>query len=154
MSTGEKIASVVPADVKLTPAEADAIVEIAYVTIAADRKLDAAEVDAFRAVLERLRGATVDSGELDVVLDQMYARVERVGEKLDEHLRALGAEMSPSARELAYKVAYAMGIADLDSSDEEFELDLQLVDALELTSDRAEELADDVMRTLNPEEEN
>ena len=154
MSTGEKIASVVPAGAKLTPAEADAIVEIAYVTIAADRKLDPAEVDAFRAVLERLRGATVDSGELDVVLDQMYGRVERVGEKLDEHLRSLGAKMSPPARELAYKVSYAMGIADLDSSDEEFELDLQLVDALDLTSDRAEELADEVMHVLNPEEEN
>ena len=153
MSTAEKIASVVPAGAKLTPAEADAIVEISYMTIAADRKLDPAEVDAFRAVLERLRGATVDSGELDVVLDQMYARVERVGEKLDEHLRALGAKMSAPARELAYKVAYAMGIADLDSSDEEFELDLQLVDALELTSDRAEQLADDVMGILNPPED-
>ncbi|HEY1957904.1 MAG TPA: hypothetical protein VGH28_19925 [Polyangiaceae bacterium] len=153
MSNGEKIASVVPTGAKLTPAEADAIVEIAYVTIAADRKLDPAEVDAFRAVLERLRAAPVDAAQLDVVLDQMYARVERVGDGLDEHLRALGTTMSPGARELAYKVAYAMGVADLDTSDEEFELDLQLVDALDLTTDRAEALADEVMSVLNPEED-
>ncbi len=152
MSVAEKIAGVVPAGVKLAPAETDAIVEIAYVTIAADRRLDRAEVDAFRAVLERLRGAPVESAEVDRVLDEMYERVTRAGDALDDHLRALGATMSPPARELAYKVAYAMGVADMDASDEEFELDLQLVDALELASDRAEELQDDVMAVLNPEE--
>ena len=152
MSTAEKIAAVVPAGAKLTPAETDAIIEIAYVTIAADRRLDPAEVEAFRGVLERLRGDAIDAIEVNHVLDEMYARVERVGDGLDEHLRGLGAKMSPSARELAYRVAYAMGVADLDASDEEFELDLQLVDALELTTDRAEDLQAEVMGILNPEE--
>jgi hypothetical protein len=150
MSTGEKIASVVPAGVKLVPAETDAIVEIAYVAIAADRRLDPAEVDAFQHVLEKLHGERVDAVELNEVLDKMYVRVERAGDGLDDHLRALGAKMTPAARELAYKIAYAMSVADLDASDEEFELDLQLVDALELTSDRAEELQEEVMTVLNP----
>jgi len=150
MSSAEKIASVVPAGVKLASAETDAVVEIAYVTIAADRKLDPAEIDAFQAVLERLRGEKVDASEVDRVLDQMYVRIARVGDGLDDHLRALGAKMSVPARELAYKVATAMSVADLDASDEEFELDLQLVEALELASDRAEELQEEVMSVLNP----
>jgi len=152
MTTGEKIASVVPAGAKLTPAETDAIVEIAYVTIAADRRLDPAEVEAFHAVLERLRGEPVDAIEVNQVLDQMYVRIERAGDGLDDHLRALGAKMSVPARELAYKIASAMSVADLDASDEEFELDLQLVEALDLSSDRAEELQAEVMAVLNPPE--
>ena len=58
----------------------------------------------------------------------------------------------PVPRELAYTVAYAMGLADMDSSDEEFELDLQLQDALEISNERAEALAEQVMAVLNPHE--
>lgn len=139
-----------------TPQEIDAIAEIAYLTIAADRKLDEQEIEAFRRVIERLRGLPLPDGALDRVLDEMYGRAERArsdeGERAryaDERLRALAAKMSPPARELAYRVAYAMGMADMDSSDEEFELDLQLMDALELPSDRAEQLQDEVMAVLN-----
>jgi hypothetical protein len=138
-----------------TPAEIDAIVEIAYLTIAADRRLDELEIGAFRRVIERLRGQPLSDGALDRVLDEMYGRAERArgGDEgargyADERLRALAAKMSTASRELAYRVAYAMGLADMDSSDEEFELDLQLVDALELTSERAETLADEVREAL------
>ena len=67
----------------------------------------------------------------------------------DERLRTLAGKMSTPARELAYRVAYAMGLADMEASDEEFELDLQLVDALELSNDRAEELVDEVMAIMD-----
>jgi hypothetical protein len=150
MSAAESIARVVPDDVRLSPVESDAVVEIAYVTIAADRRLDPAEVEAFRAVIERLRRAKVAQAELDRVMNEMYGRATVTREEGDEHLRALAAKMSVPARELAYKVAYAMSVADLEASDEEFELDLQLVDALELTSDRAEALQAEVMAKLNP----
>ena len=149
----------------LTPAEIDAIVEIAYLTIAADRRLEEEEIGAFRAVVERLRGAPIPDGALDRVLDEMYARAERAREDgrsgladnersryADERLRLLASKMTTPARELAYRVAYAMGIADMESSDEEFEFDLQLVDALELSNDRTEELAAEVMDVLNPPE--
>lgn len=149
-SSSEQIARVVPDGARLSAAEVDAIVEIAYVTIAADRRLDPAEIEAFGAVIERLRGKAVGDGEIDRILDEMYERTAAGREESDEHLRALAGEMSAPARELAYKVASAMSLADLDSSDEEFELDLQLVEALELTSARAEELQDEVMSALNP----
>jgi hypothetical protein len=149
MSIADQIARVVP-EKQGTPAEIDAIVEIAYLTIAADRRLDDAEIAAFRVVVERLRGQPIPDGALDRILDEMYARAERSRGQQDERLRYLASKMSTEARERAYRVAYAMGLADMDSSDEEFELDLQLVDALELTSDRAEELADEVRETLTP----
>jgi len=39
-------------------------------------------------------------------------------------------------------------MCDLDSSDEEFEFDLQLIDALELTADQASQLAEEVQELL------
>ena len=155
MSSAESIASVVPEKSGLPAAEIDAIVEIAYLTIAADRRLAEDEVSAFHRVLERLRGASVAAGELSRVLDDMYGRADAARDEhgyADDRLRALATKMTTPARELAYKVAYAMGLADMDSSDEEFELDLQLQDALEISNERAEALADDVMAVLNPPE--
>jgi len=152
--SAEDIALVVPGKSDLPPSEIDAVVEIAYLTIAADRRLADEEVAAFHRVLERLRGASVAQGELDKVLDDMYDRADKArGEHgyADERLRALAGKMSVPARELAYKVAYAMGLADMDSSDEEFELDLQLQDALEITNERAEALSDEVMAVLDPQ---
>jgi hypothetical protein len=159
MTNAETIGRVVPLGEELTASEVDAIVEIAYLTIAVDRRLEAEEIDAFKSVVERLRGAPVERSALDKLLDDMFARADAArgseGEQsgyADERLRALAGKMSVPARELAYKVAYAMGLADMESSDEEFELDLQLVDALELTNERTEELAGEVMDVLNPPE--
>lgn len=162
----ELVPDVVPASgVGLSDKEADAILEIAYLAILADHKLSDDEIEAFRGVVSRVRAiigadpsspyrkpsdpvvAVLSNAELDVVLDDLRARTERV--EADERLRVLAQGLSPAARELAYKIAYALGLADMDSSDEEFEFDLQLVDALELPTDRAEELGDDVMAVLN-----
>lgn len=157
-SATDLIAQVVPESTKLSTSEIDAILEIAYLTIAADRRLQDAEIDAFRGVLERLRAQSVAQSELDRVLDEMYTRAQAArdanGERgyADDRLRELAAKMSAEARELAYKVAYAMSMADMDASDEEFELDLQLVDALEISNERAEDLQGEVMTALNPDE--
>jgi hypothetical protein len=160
MALTELIARVIPKKHD-SPAEVDAIAEIAYLTIAADRRLADEEVEAFRAVVEQLRGVKLPDGALDRVLDEMYGRAERARGRedgsrgyADERLHALAAKLSPPSRELAYRVAYAMGLVDLDASDEEFELDLQLMDALELSSERAEELADEVRDAFqgDPEE--
>ena len=91
--------------------------------------------------------ASLSNAELDRVLDELRVRTEHV--QADERLLVLAKGLSPVARELAYKVAYALGLADMDSADEEFEFDLQLVDALEFPTERAEELSDDVMAILN-----
>lgn len=152
------IGRVVPDGVELSSPEVDAIVEVAYLTIAVDRRLEGEEIDAFRSVVERLRKQSVEQAALDKLLDEMYTRADAArgkddetrGGYADERLRALASKMSVPAREVAYKVAYALSLADMESSDEEFELDLQLVDALELSNDRTEELAAEVMDVLNP----
>ncbi len=158
-SAAEYVTKVLPADAKLQPAEIDAILEIAYLTIAADRRLSEEELDAFRALFERLSGSKgpVSRSKLDATLDDMYARADMARESSragydDETLRKLAAKLGAPAREIAYKVAYALGLADMDTSDEEFELDLQLVDALELTNERAEGLANEVLAVFTPDD--
>lgn len=168
MTTAPAIAArVIPTDVPLTEAETDAVLEIAYLAIAADHTLADAELDAFRQIMQKLaslphRGdayragagkdaAPVSDRKLNDMLDKMNARVER--KDVDEHLRTLAKGLSAEARGIAYKVAHAISLADMDSSDEEFEFDLQLIDALELSTDTAESLVSDVMSAMYEPEE-
>lgn len=157
-SATDFISKVLPASATLDAAEVDAILEIAYLTIAADRRLSDSELEAFGAVVERLRsGGPVSRSQLDKTLDDMYARADSARESSrsgydDERLQQLGTKLGAPAREIAYKVAYAIGLVDMDSSDEEFELDLQLVDALELSNDRAEALANEVLTAFTPDD--
>ncbi|MBK6696157.1 MAG: hypothetical protein IPG50_28760 [Myxococcales bacterium] len=135
----------------LSKAEADGILEIAFLAIAADRKLHDEELVAFRAVAGRLRqlsgsaaAPTVSDRDFELILERFGPDLDR--EVAEEHLRARGAELTrPEARKLAYKVAYALALCDLETSDEEFEFDLQLIDALALTTEEADALEDEVL---------
>ncbi len=156
-------ARVIPNDVPLTQAETDSVLEIAYLAIAADHKLADSELDAFRQIMQKLdslpkrggdayragpasEGAPVSDRKLNDMLDKMNARVDR--KDVDEHLRELAKGLTVEARAIAYKVAHAISLADMDSSDEEFEFDLQLIDALELSTETAESLVSDVMSAM------
>ena len=135
----------------LSKAEADGILEIAFLAIAADRKLHDEELVAFRAVAGRLRqlsgsasAPTVSDRDFELILERFGPDLDR--EVAEEHLRARGAELTrPEARKLAYQVAYALALCDLETSDEEFEFDLQLIDALALTTEEADALEDEVL---------
>lgn len=135
----------------LSKAEADGILEIAFLAIAADRKLHDEELVAFRAVAGRLRqlsgsasAPTVSDRDFELILERFGPDLDR--EVAEEHLRARGAELTrPEARKLAYKVAYALALCDLETSDEEFEFDLQLIDALALKTEEADALEDEVL---------
>ncbi len=147
MGAAELVPRVIPEGFSASASEGDAILEIAYLAIFADHKLSDDELDAFRGVVGRIKGTVPSPSATDALLDELQSRVG--GGDPDERLRAVAAPLSPAAREIAYKVAYALGLSDMDSSDEEFEFDLQLVDALELSNDRAEDLADEVMQLFN-----
>jgi len=173
MATAEQVGNVVPSNLDLTPKERDAVLEIAYLSIAADRVLNEEEVEAFRAVASRLRGESAPMGEaeLGALLDRFTNRLEHTKatmvpgddaedseterEKLlraeaDERLRALCVDLPRAGtRELAYKIAYALALCDLESTDEEFEFDLQLVDALNLSIDKSAQLADEVVMAFS-----
>lgn len=137
------IVRVVPPGLKTTKAERDAILEIAYLAVAADHKLSDDELDALSRIASKLHGAEQN---LNDVLGRFGERREQ--QEVETRLRELGASLSPAARSLAYRVAYALAMCDLDTSDEEFEFDLNLIDALDLTSDQAAQLADEVQRVL------
>lgn len=146
----ERIARVVPPGLRTTPAERDAILEIAYLCVAADHKLADEELAALRQVAGKLEGR----GPLtEAALDELLGRFAewRAPGEIPELLRGLAAKLSPAARTLAYRVAYGLAVCDLDTSDEEFEFDLQLIDALELTADQASALAEEVQGALQGE---
>jgi tellurite resistance protein len=149
---------VLPAQAQLTVGEADAILEAAYLMTAADGTIDEAETEGFRRVASRLRGLAVGSAkpvndrDLEALLKRFGTRSEHA-ERV-ERLAALRKQLErPEARELAYKVAFAMSLADLEASTDEEELDQELVIALGLTEDKVAELADQVYEVLGADDE-
>lgn len=153
MSTpaAENAPRVVTPGVPLTPAEAEAILEIAHLAVAADRKLSDDEVTAMRGIVARVRALAAKqklAPDAKVSERDLWALVDGYGERdreqADGRLRELAAALSPAARTLAYRVAYALSTCDLDAADEEFEFDLQLIDALELSDEQVQLLQAEV----------
>lgn len=163
MATIQQVQNVVPArgTLVLTAGEREAILEIAYLAIWADHKLRDEEIAAFRAVASRLRDLVAKDGaasgelsdrDLNAILDRFAKGLERA--EADERLRVLCAGLTRTApRGLAYKLAYALSLCDLETTDEEFEFDLQLIDSLKLTQDEASTLADEVHDVFGSVEE-
>jgi DnaJ-domain-containing protein 1 len=145
---------VLPSQSDLTVSEVDAILEAAYLATAADGHLSPDEYEAFRAVAEKLRGLAAGVakplGDADLAkLFERYAvrsdhaaRQERIGALRDQLKRA-------SSRELAYKIAFAMGLCDLDANDEEAAYDDELVAAFGIADERADALAAEVYAALD-----
>jgi tellurite resistance protein len=149
-----QVQRVLPTVGKFSVTEADAILEVAYLTTAADGRLSDEEYESFRDVASKLRGMA--AGTTGTVSDQALNKLfERYAERIDhaeraERLKALRAALERvEARELAYKVAYAMSLCDLETSDEEVDFDEQLIEALDLTEARADALAGEVYAALD-----
>src|SRR5688572_19940597 len=108
---------------------AESILEIAYLAIAADHKLADSEIEAFSHVGARLLGEggeTLPEEQVNRWLDHFRQRLDRsdVHTRIEEVASTLPLE---DARIAAYRIAFFLGIVDLDASDREFEFDLQLV---------------------------
>jgi hypothetical protein len=145
MSFIENIAKVLPADVALDEAERRAVVEIAYLAVASDHDVHEQEEAALRSIAKKLGGA----GDVDPILKRLSGPLPR--EVADARLHELAKTLPRyEARVLAYKAAYAVALSDLASSDEEFEFDLQLIDALGLPQSEADRLAEEVMHAIQP----
>jgi hypothetical protein len=151
------VARVLPARAELTVGEVDAILEAAYLATAADGRLTNEEYEAFRAVAGRLRG--IAAGESKIVSDADLKKLfERFSTRSDhaarmERIAALRNQLGRvEARELAYKVAFAMSLSDLEASDHEAEYDEELIEAFGLSDERADALAGEVYAALDDEE--
>ncbi|MBX3189867.1 MAG: TerB family tellurite resistance protein [Labilithrix sp.] len=135
----ENVADAVPADVPLTDRERGAVLEIACLAVAADRRIHEHEVAAFRSIANKLGS----SADVDAILARFEGGVDRAD--ADARLHELAGYLTtPAARGVAYKTAYALALADLASSDEEFEFDLQLIDALGLSQGEVDRMTEQV----------
>ncbi len=134
---------------------AESILEIAYLAIAADRRIEPTEVAAFAHVGARLLGhdaAALPSDQVDGWLDHFRARLDRSTAR--ERIEAVAASLPlQDARLAAYRIAFFLGIVDLDASDREFEFDLQLVASLGLDQDTVDRIAAEVNEAITPPEE-
>ncbi len=143
----ENIADAIPANVTISSSERSAILEIALLCIASDRRVDPDEEKAFRSIAKKIGEAKPDA-----ILAKLATAPER--EEADARLIELAKQLgTDDAKKLAYKVAYAMSLADMAASDEEFEFDLQLVDALGLEQGVVDDLAAEVLGSLGGGEE-
>lgn len=134
---------------------AESILEIAYLAIAADRKINDTEVEAFGHVGARLlgyAGETLPRDQVDAWLDHFRARLDR--STVNERIEAVAGSLPlADARLAAYRISFFLGIVDLDASDREFEFDLQLIASLGLDQDTADRIAADVNEAITPPEE-
>ncbi len=148
-------------ELTLDPREARAILEIAYVAIATDHVLAAAEIEAFQAVASVLRDKAVFSrrgraGAEDVDLElidaETFELIGRLARDVGRSRKALAdaarSLVRPEAKEAAYKVAFAMTLADFDTAAEEIELDDTLAELLGFDDDAAEKFENEVYAIL------
>jgi hypothetical protein len=131
---------------RLTAAEADAILEIVFLAMVADRLLNDEEADAFVRTMLRVLGPHASAARVRRIMERFGRRLER-GERcvaarcarVDEVATKLRRK---AARELAYKLAYVMSLSDLRTNESEFLFDQQLRAALRIDEARADELSD------------
>lgn len=139
-----------------TRASTEAILEIAYLTMAVDEQLQDEEIEAFSIIAAILLGKRDPSSDepglegaaLRSWLDRFAVALDRASlhERLEAAVRSLGGDQA--AREASYRVACLMAMSDLDAHDREFEFDLDLIAALELEQDVADRIADELNAAL------
>jgi hypothetical protein len=133
---------------QVTDEEREAMLEVAYLAIAADGRLGDEELEAFVQAMLVLHGPTVDAAAVRLKAGSLAERSSLEGRDA-RVLKAAGRLGRPFARDQAYKLAYAMAMADFDTNTCEFEYDQRLRSALGLTEDQAEALVDEVIEAFD-----
>ena len=119
-------------------ADARAILGICVLVAGADNKSDVDEDEVLAEI----------AGHLGPTLPTVYA-----GDDLErlEKIREIGAQLSTQGtRELAYTLAYAVSVADLELAPAESEFLADLAVALGISDDRADELAEKCAEAVTP----
>jgi tellurite resistance protein len=132
---------------KLTAPEAELVVAIAQLAVAADRVEDPDE----RALFDQLAGHIYEHANL-ATTPPTLGPVEDAERRID-HLRSHAAQLQgkPSAA-LAYSVAYILAISDMDLDPDEGEMLEVLREALGLDEEKAEDLLPVVSELIVPPE--
>lgn len=133
---------------QLAAPEAEAILEIAYLSTVVDGRLSDEEIAAFAQVAARLDASATSGHKLDDLLDGYARHIEHrdIAERLAELAKSLTRE---DARKTAYKVAFAMALCDLATSDDEADFDDALVTLLGLSIEDVDALESEVYAALD-----
>ena len=132
---------------KLTPADAELVVAIAQLAVAADRVDDPDE----QALFQQLAGHIYEHANVKTTPPTL-GPVEDAEARID-HLRTHAAQLQGKASAaLAYSVAYILAISDMDLDPEEGELLDILRDALGLDEEKADDLLPIVSELITPPE--
>lgn len=130
----------------LQGAEIDSVIELAYLMANADGSASFDELDSFRQLVNHLR----PEAKVADLLDSLGAKLDKA-ESIEERVRAAAKNLArPTARELGYKAAYTIAIFDLETNEDERDLDDLLVEVLGL-SGRVDELEAEVNEALTAE---
>lgn len=124
--------------------EITAVFELAYAMANADGSASFDELDTFRALVKHLQ----PSANVADLLDGLSAKFDRA-ESIEGIVREAAARLTRlEARDAAYKAAYTIAVFDLETNEEERELDDLLIEVLGL-SQRADDLEAQVNDVLN-----
>ncbi|MEJ7732163.1 MAG: hypothetical protein WKG00_23510, partial [Polyangiaceae bacterium] len=137
----------------LSQPELEALLEAAYLVVSSDRQLREEEEAALGRIADRLAeqnravGGPGIAPPLENLLVELGERKNRDGQ--NGRIEAVAAALPrPTTRALAYRVACAISLSDLETHDREFEIDLALISALGLPQETADEIAAEVQESL------
>ncbi len=130
-----------------TPAEAELVVSICQLAVAADAVEDADEAALFESI-----AVHVYAHAKLATTPPTYHPLED-DEQRGDLIKSSAAQLAGTkSASLAYALAYILAISDLDLAPEEGELLDDLVDALGIDPDRADELIVAVTEIITPDE--
>jgi len=136
-----------PAPSKLSPADAELVVAIMQLAVAADRVEDPDE----SALFDQLAGHIYHHANVNTTPPHL-GPVEDAERRLD-HLRSHAAQLQGKASAaLAYAVAYILAISDMDLDPDESEMLGVLCEALGLDGEKADDLLPIVSELITPPE--
>lgn len=113
------IAALVPTPIA-NEADGDTVLELAFLMSATDGYLADEELDAFRILVDVVRGRTATKAEVDELLGRFLVEANNAG--VDERVKTVASTVPPPLRETAYKVAVGLALVDNDESEYEEEL--------------------------------
>ena len=144
------MANLVPAGVNPSKEHQDVLLELAYLTTAADGKLHDEEIDAFAQIVSRLRGKTATDAEVGALMSK-FGKLHQ--SEIADRVQAIAPTLPRELQAVAFKLAVGLGVADLDATEEESELQAVLAEALGVDDETVGELTDQVYAALNAGDE-
>lgn len=131
------VADLVPKNINVSQAEADVLLELAYLVTAVDGKLTDDELAAFGELAKRLHGAASSSTD-----DYLERFVDSIGwDRISARVKSIAAKLRPDLHDVAYTLALGLAFVDRDPHENEDRLHGVLGDALGLSPDRRETLS-------------